>query len=303
MDRAATRARLAHRGLPLVRRILRPLGYDVLRSGPYSPVPDLDRLPASTWTAAAPMPGLELDLDAQLALLRSLEAELAEFTPPVGSPGDERGFYVANPSYGPVDATILHALVRSRRPARVLEVGAGFSTLVIAGAAARNAAAGAPVEHRVVDPQPSGVLDAVRADIDLRVEDARRIPLEELAALEAGDVLFIDTSHAVRPGGEVLYLLLEALPALRPGVLVHVHDVFRPYEYPRRLYEEFGVAWQEQHLLQAFLAFNPRFAPRCAAHALFRRRPAELAALIPRFGAVEELPSAFWFERVEPSAG
>jgi hypothetical protein len=108
-------------------------------------------------------------------------------------------------------------------------------------------------------------------------------------------VLFVDTSHAVRLGGEVVRLVLEVLPGLAPGVLVHVHDVFRPFEYPRVLIERYNKHWQEHHLLQAFLAFNPRFRVLVAAHALARLRTAEVTALVPalRPGMA---PSAFWFE-------
>jgi predicted O-methyltransferase YrrM len=296
---ALRRAAGAPRVFAAARRAGRAVGLDVLRADFYSPVPDTAALPAHTWKLPSPMPGLVLDLDAQLAWLRDeLGAALAEFTPPRDAPGDETGFHFANFAFGPVDASVLYAVVRTRRPRRVLEIGAGFSTLAIAGAARRNAAEGSPVHHRVVDPHPHPALAHVAGEIDLQVRSATDLPAEAFAELGAGDVLFVDTTHTLRPGGDVVRLLLEAVPSLAPGVLVHVHDVFRPYEYPRALYDEFGVAWQEQYLVQALLAFNAQLRVVCANHALFRERAADLRALVPGFEAVPELPSSFWFERV-----
>jgi hypothetical protein len=297
------RDRAAWRTYHALRRVARGAGYDLLRSSYYSPVPRTSALPPSAWDEPSAMPGLTLDLDAQVAMLeRDLGRYLAEFRPPRDPPGDEEGYHYDNPFYGPADAAVLYGMVRRHRPRRVLEIGAGFSTLVLAAAAARNAADGAPVEHRVVDPHPSPVLGRLGSRISVRAQEATDVPLREFASLGAGDVLFVDTTHTVRIAGDVVYLLLEAIPALAPGVIVHVHDVFRPYEYPRVLYDTFGLAWQEHYLLQALLAFNDRFEVLCATHALYRERREALCALVPATDAVEHAPSGFWFRRTTGEA-
>lgn len=289
------RERAGWRAYRALRRVARAAGYHLVRANYYSPIPDPDGLPPELWTEPAPMPGVELDLDGQVRFLEeTLAPFVAEFAPPLDPPGDELGFYLHNPYYGRWDAPILHALVRHQRPARVLEIGAGFSTLIVAGALDRNAGEGTAAKHRVVDPHPSPVLEPLGTRIDVRAQAATELPLEEFRSLEAGDVLFIDTTHAVKIGGDVVYLLLEALPALGPGVLVHVHDVFRPFEYPRELLDRFGAYWQEHHLLQALLAFNPRFEVVCANHALHRTRRERLTPLLGDPGPVA-LPSGFWF--------
>ena len=94
------------------------------------------------------------------------------------------------------------------------------------------------------------------------------------------DILFIDTTHTVKIGSDVNRLMLEVLPTLRPGVLVHVHDIFLPYEYPRGFFES-QCCWQEQYLLQALLAENPNFEVLLPAAAIARERPELISALMP----------------------
>lgn len=290
MASAALR-RLAERA---VRRAAARLGYDTLRSGHYSPVPDLDALPAEVWTRPAPMPGVDLRLDAGLAWLEGELAPLiAEYAPPFVAPGTAHGYHTVNPMYGAFDAEVLYALLRVLRPRRVLELGAGWSSLVVADALAVNAGEGDPAEHVCCDPHPSPLLERVRGTAEVLAAGSRDLAPERYAALGAGDVLFVDTTHAVRPGGDVVHLLLEVLPALAPGVVVHIHDVFRPYEYPRRLLEEFGVVWQEHHLVQALLAGGERFEVLLANHALLRAHPDRIHALVPSLTGAEE-PCALW---------
>jgi len=290
---ARWRARAARRFSLLARRAARRAGFHLVRADFYSPIPDTDAVPASAWAEPSPMPGLDLDLDAQVALLEGpLAPLLAQFRPPRHAAS---GYFFDNAMYGLIDAAVLWALVRSSRPATVLEIGAGFSSLVVDAALAANGAG----EHRVVDPYPSPLLAQLRPTASVRALPATDVPLEEFAALRAGDVLFVDTTHTVRIAGDVLYLLLQAVPALAPGVLVHVHDVFRPYEYPRFFFDEVGVVWQEHYLLQALLAFNDRFEVVCANHALWRERRPALDALIPGLAGFDQGPSGFWFRRTD----
>ncbi len=276
----------------LVRRVARRrLRLDVVRADFYSPIVDPDTLPAGTFERADPMPGLALQLDAQLSLIDELGPLIAEFDAPLHGAPDE--LHLDNPWYGPMDVHLLYAMLRHRPPVRVLELGSGFSTLTIERALQRNAHR---AEHIVVDPFPSPLLTRLGGAIELRAESAADVPQALFDALGDGDVLFIDTSHVVRPGGEVVRLVLEVLAALRPGVTVHVHDIFRPYAYPRIFYERFNVHWQEQYLLQAFLAYNPHFDVLLANHALWRAHPRRMAAVFPGLRAPMQ-PSGFWLRR------
>jgi predicted O-methyltransferase YrrM len=257
-----------------------------VRADCYSPIVDPAVLPPEIWEQPAAMPGLELDLDGQLGRLEHrLSPLFPEFSPAAG-------FQLGNPWYGPMDAYVLYAMVRFLNPARVLELGSGYSTLVIQGALAESA------RHEVVDPAPSPVLTNVSARVTVHTESAARVSEGLVGALEPSDILFVDTSHTIKPGGEVTRIVLELLPALKPGVVVHFHDFFRPFEYPRVLYERFNVHWQEHYLVQAFLAYNPGFEVLCANHALWRLRGEPVKALLGQAGE-GTVPSALWLQVTE----
>ncbi len=144
-----------------------------------------------------------------------------------------------------VDAAALYSLIRERRPARYHEVGSGNSTL-FAARAIRDG--GLPTRILSVDPQP-------RADVDLVCDEVIRTPLEQadarqVAALEPGDVLLVDSSHSALTNSDVVTFFLDVLPALPRGVLVGIHDVFLPDDYPWWLS---GRWYSEQYLLAAWL--------------------------------------------------
>jgi Methyltransferase domain len=292
------REQLVQTAEPVLRRLARRLGWHLVRADFYSPIIDPDRLPDSTWERRTPMPGLELDLDGQLELLQVGLAPFAcEWRPPLNPPGDQLGFHLDNPYYGPLDADVLYGMVRHLRPARVLELGSGYSTLVIEAAAALNAAEGVTLSHTVVDPFMSPLLSTLEDEVRRLEVPAQSLPPDEFESLQAGDVLFVDSTHTVKPGGDVVFVVLEALGMLAPGVVVHFHDIFRPFEYPRLLSERFNKHWQEHHLLQAFLAYNPGFRVLCANHALARLefdRAREFAPALRR----EMAPSGFWIEKL-----
>lgn len=286
----------------LLCRAARRAGLDVVRADFYSPIVDSTTLASEALERPASMPGLELNLDGQLALVRErMMPHIAQLQLPLHAPPGAFVPFLDNPWYGPMDAHILYGIVRWGAPRRVLELGSGFSTLFIERALADNAGEQAPARHVVIDPYPSPLLDHLRRTLEVRTISAADLPSAAFAELEAGDVLFVDTSHTVRPGGEVIRIVLEALPSLAAGVVVHFHDIFRPFQYPRIFYERYNVHWQEQYLLQAFLAFNPHFSVLCANHALWRQRREAALALFPGLRQGMQ-PSGFWFRRLPEPA-
>lgn len=297
-----SRAFATGRGRQAFRTLGSDLGYDVVARDWASPIPDLTLLDAGAWERESALISLpEMKADRQLTHLEELKPYLDEFRPPVGAaragPGE---FYLGNLAFEAVDADLLYGTVRSSRPGTMIEIGSGFSTLVLDQAARRNAQDGDPVRLITIDPYPSPLLEGL--DAEVRSVRGSEVPLPEFEALGAGDILFMDTSHTVKIGSEVNYLVLEVLPRLAPGVLVHFHDIFVPWEYPRKWVEESRWYWAEQYLVHAFLAFNEEFEILFSSQLVARTEPQRLRALIPAFAPTTSRPTSFWVRRkLDPS--
>ena len=283
------RRRASDRAGVILRRAANIGGFDLLRRGFYSPLPQLEHVPRDTFERRSPCPGIVWDTNRHESLLRELAPFLAEFTPP-----DE--FSWDNVMYGAVESEVLHAMVRHYKPSRIVELGSGFTSLIIAAAARLNAREGRRSRYACFDPFPRDfVRNGMEGMDSFEALGATEVGQAEFDALADGDILFIDTTHTVKVGSDVNRLMLEVLPTLRPGVVVHVHDIFIPYEYPRGFFES-QCYWQEQYLLQALLAENPNFEVLLPLAAIARERPDLVSELMPwhqpPFG-----PGAFWIRR------
>jgi hypothetical protein len=292
------RGRLRSGGERLLAAAADRLGYDLVRRSPYSPVPSLPTPDSPEWGPKHSLAGLGMDTGRQLGWMRrQLGPFLSEFSGPVDPPA-AGGFFLRNGYYGGIDAILLHALVRHARPRRIIEVGSGYSTLVLAGACQRNAAEGAPCELLSIDPEPRFAIPENLADIArLERRSAAEVPVEIFTGLEAGDILFIDSSHTVKRGSEVNFLVFEVLPRLQSSVFVHFHDIFLPYDYPREWFGR-GTYLAEQYLVHAFLLGNPAFDVLFAAHAVFREHADALRAALPFLAPGTLDPAALWLRKV-----
>jgi hypothetical protein len=271
--------------------------WQLVRRDYYSPVPDLDALPADVWERRTAMRGIAFDTAAQMDFA---ERELARYVPELDAPraDPQTGrFFFENRHYEYGDAELAYAMVRRFRPARVIELGSGFSTLVLAEACDANEREGRPCDLDVNDPYPRGVIRGPVPGLKAVLErPAQEVPISEFEALERDDILFVDTTHVVKLGGDVNYLVLEVLPSLRPGVIVHFHDIWLPDEYHRALTEILGMHWTEQYLLQALLAGNRDFEVMFATHAVSTEHGRRFRELVPRYTGAN-YPSSFWLRR------
>src|SRR4051794_36144013 len=135
------------------RRLASMLGLQVVLKTFYSPIPDIDRLPRAVFDRRSSMAGIGFDLDRQLAFVEGLRPAMDEFRPPAAAAPDTPPRYVSdNPSYGLLDATVLYGVMRTLRPARVIELGSGYSTLTMAEAGLTNALDSRPMRLEVYDP-------------------------------------------------------------------------------------------------------------------------------------------------------
>jgi hypothetical protein len=273
--------------------------YDLVRHDFYSPVPDLTQLPDDIWERRNRLGGVQLNVDEAMALIEDeLSEYVTEFDFPATGPRPAGEFYLDNTNYGAVDAELLYAMVRAGKPRRVVELGSGMTTLLIGVAARRNAADGVATEHLAYDPFPRAQILGDEPPPPTRFEprSATDVPLADFARLESGDILFVDTTHTVKLGSDVNYIVLDVLPTLASGVIVHFHDIFLPWEYPREWFESMDYFWAEQYLIQAFLAFNDDFEVLIPANAVAVEHPDRLARAMPSFASGRR-PGALWLRR------
>jgi hypothetical protein len=246
----------------------------------YQPIPDTQSLPATLWDRPSEHMGVDMNDGVQLDLLRNhfpkFRHEYDQF--PVEPTGEPGRFHFNNGLFDGTDALVAYSMIRHFQPRLIIEVGSGFSSLVAAEAIAKNKNSALVC----IEPFPLDFLrrgfPGLHSLIEKKVED---IDLEFFSQLDSGDILFIDSSHTVKIGGDVNYLFLEVLPRLRPGVVVHVHDIFLPFDYRRDWVMDELRFWTEQYLLQAFLSFNSEFEVLMANGYLAHRYMEALKAAFP----------------------
>jgi predicted O-methyltransferase YrrM len=249
--------------------------------------PDVSRI----WRAPVEdPPGLDVRAGAQLALLSELRSHRL---PAASRPGPH--YDPANDQFPPQDASLLYAMVCHLRPRRMVEIGCGWSTTVAAQAIED---AGIDTHLTCIDPHPQPWLAELQTITELRAERVELTPFEVFAALGSDDILFIDSSHVAKTGSDVVHELLEVVPRLADGVVVHVHDVFIPEDYPKG-WVAAGFGWNEQYLLHAFLVGNARAEVLAMNRWLALRHP---EAVREAFGALDLDGSSVWF-RARASAG
>ena len=275
----------------------------------YSPIPDLNDLERrQVWHHKSDLAGVDFRADQQVRLLRELGEKFGdECDWPAAPTGRPLDFFTENNSFSFGCAASLHSIIRRSKPGRIVEIGSGNSSLIISSAVARNQAEGAPAEYVIIDPYPSpitgkGLPGLVRV-ISERVELAGMSHFQEL---RENDILFIDSGHTVRTGGDVNFLFLDVLPRLAPGVIVHVHDVGLPYEYPKVYFTNpcFRVFWTEAYLLQAFLSCNSQFEVLLAMAFLMTDRKDEFAKAFKRYDPTRHkaVSGSFWLRRMAKPA-
>jgi predicted O-methyltransferase YrrM len=240
----------------------------------YSPLPSRDEI-AEAYARGGfgpPFPAVDLNEAGQFARLERFATYYPE-QPFPEQPAEGRRFHLDNPSYGHFDAIMLYGMLREARPRRIIEVGSGFSSAAMLDL--NEQLLGRTVEFTFIDPDMTRLRSLLRLEdtthcrlIERRVQE---VPLETFAALGENDVLFIDSSHVSKIGSDVNRLFFDVLPALAPGVLIHIHDVAGHFDYPREWLDE-GRAWNEQYLLRAFLMNNAAYRIELFTGWLFNTR-------------------------------
>jgi methyltransferase family protein len=268
----------------------------------HSPIPlisEVQRREADIFGAPAVLPGIDLAGSDQLALLGELTKYYADL--PFG---DERidglTYSFNNEAFSYADAISLYSIIRNFRPKRIVEVGSGYSSAVIIDT--NRLFFDGAIDCTFVEPYPDRLLSLVPESglqgwrlLRNKVQEVELAIFEEL---DAGDILFVDSTHVSKVGSDVNWLIFQVLPTLKAGVLIHFHDVFYPFEYPREwIYK--GWAWNEAYLLRAFLAYNREFRIVYFLDYLARFHRDRLAAAMPL--CLKNTGGGLWIRRRKSS--
>ncbi|MDM3850562.1 MAG: class I SAM-dependent methyltransferase [Aphanizomenon gracile PMC627.10] len=268
----------------------------------YSPFPNTQSLPDELWSKKFECPGIIWNESSQLQFLAEFsqryrqEYEKFPQTKPTGKPR----FYFGNLSFESVDAVILYCMIRYFYPHNVVEIGSGYSTLLAAEALSKNLGDGYLGKLTAIEPYPPSFLkEELPFVVELLNQPVQSVPLDFFTTLAANDILVIDSSHVCKVGSDVQYEFLEILPRLAPGVIIHIHDIFLPLEYPENWIKEQHRFWNEQYLLQAFLSFNPAFEILWAGRYMHLHHSPKLAtAFNCCYRADLGFGCSFWIRRI-----
>ncbi len=270
----------------------------------YSPIPEIaDLRERNVWNQKSASIGLDYNIERQMEFLSELGRQYGRECDWPTNPSDNPiDFFVNNSSFSYGCAASLYSMIRHYKPSQIIEIGSGNSSLVINQALAKNdLESERRCQYSVIDPYPRDVIEQLPSLMKLMQQRVELTDPEFFERLGEGDILFIDSSHSVKIGSDVNYLILEVLPRLKPGVVVHFHDIPLPFEYPEVYATNpgFRVFWTEAYLLQAFLCQNDKFEIVLAMNYVMTTQLEEFKASFPVFDPVEHkfTSSSFWIRR------
>lgn len=238
----------------------------------------------------------EINLTTQLSLLIQLDIFSELNLLPIDNPLVKGGFFVNNPNFGAGDVDLYYLNIRKFKPRRIIEVGSGYSTMVCLKAMEQNKIEGIKTELTCIEPFEMPFLNQEK-NISLIRKPVEEVGLELFQSLEENDILFIDSSHIIRPGNDLLHIFFEIFPILKKGVIIHIHDIFSPRHYPKEWLTEKMRFWNEQYLLEAFLHNNHDYQVLFTANHLVKSHYAEAKKVLIHLQPNSE-PSSFWMQKI-----
>ena len=283
--------------------LFQKLGYHITPNHFYYPIPDTTRLKDDLWLKHSELDGIDINEEKQLELLSLFEAsfknEYERF--PRGKTDIPYEYYLGSGAFESVDCEILYCMIRHFKPRRIYEIGSGYTTYLSAQALLKNAKENSSYQCELVaiEPYPNETLKAGFPGLSRLIpKEVQEVPLTEFKKLTANDILFIDSSHVLKIGSDVQYEYLDILPRLNKGVIIHVHDIFLPAEYLKNWVLQNRWFWNEQYLLQAFLAFNDSFEVLWAGSYMHLNHPEKLGKAFSSYNREKTWPGSFWMRRM-----
>jgi len=251
-----TYRKIGSKNLPLTSKLLKKIGIFPIINHYYEP---MFTYPKKT-LERRDLPGIFFDIEDQLKLLKKLnyQNEFNDFVKNNKMLNHESSYSINNGNFEEGDAEFLYGIIRYLKPSKIIEVGCGSSTKIINHALNLNTNDNVISEHTCIEPYEQSWLNEYK-NIKLirsKVEDCK---IDWNNILNEGDILFIDSSHIIRPNGDVLYEYLTILPQLKSGVIVHIHDIFTPNNYPHNWLNEDVLFFNEQYLLEVLLENKARY--------------------------------------------
>jgi hypothetical protein len=275
------------------------LGYHVRPIHYYEPLPDFRNINVERLRHRRPFPAIEFSLARQVDLLTELGSKYNREISAIAALSE---YDFRNPYFPGFDACAYYALIRHLRPQVIMEIGSGYSTQIASLALKRNQAEeGASGELVCIEPFPETRLTDSNAKFTLIQRHVQDLDPASFAKLGENDILFIDSSHVACVGSDVCTEFLDILPQLKPGVWVHIHDVFFPEDYPLDWVIERRIAFNEQYMLEAFLSFNSAFSVRLSNHWMWLEHREAVRAICPEVAVTAEAnemgAASFWMRR------
>lgn len=287
--------RALHR-MPISKKLLELIGVMPIRHHYYEPIIYANEL-RQPLDRERNLPGLDLNIAEQLQHLARFEYNQELTALPMNAQGAS-GFHYLNDWFGPGDAEFLFNMIRHYKPATIIEVGSGYSSLMAQYAIDKNTNEDSSYRcrHLCVEPHENPWLEQTRAEVvRTKVEELEQGYFDKL---ERNDILFIDSSHVIRPQGDVLFEYLELLGSLKSGVLIHIHDIFTPRDYLDRWVLAESKLYNEQYLMEAFLSYNDQFKIIGSLNHLWHHYPNRLAKVCPILRKEPDYePGSFWLVR------
>ena len=279
--------------LPKTTSRLKAIGVFPVRNHYYEPL-FVDKLLSQSLDRVRPLPGIDFNIEGQLKFLNSLtfESELVKLDLQRNIDSAD-SFNINNKSFASGDAEFLYQLLRFTKPRKLIEIGSGNSTKIARIALIKNQLeCNSPCEHICIEPYEVPGLERLEGltVIRSRVEDCE---FDWPNLLDSGDLLFIDSSHVIRPQGDVLKEYLEILPLLKAGVYVHIHDIFSPRDYLKSWVVDDVRFWNEQYLLEALLTNTNRYEVVAALNSLKHNHYDLLSRACPYMTKTRE-PGSFY---------
>lgn len=284
------------KNLPFTKAILFKVGVFPIIDHYYEPLYNPESLKKSL-REDRNLSGIDFNIPEQLELLSrfNYNEELVQF--PKEKLNDKIEFCYNHGSFLSGDAEYLYNMIRLFKPGKIIEIGSGSSTLMAINALKKNKEDNSKYdcEHICIEPYEFAWLEQCNVTVIRKlVED---VDLSIFKSLNKNDILFIDSSHIIRPQGDVLFEYLEILPILNPGVLVHIHDIFSPKDYLDGWVHN-AVLWNEQYLLEAFLTHNNQYKIIGATNFLMHNYYEQFASKCPILKTQKERePGSFWIRR------